>query len=98
MLDQATAMGYEICNSDDDMGQSMLEAKVWRKATLTEQLVGDVNIQRNKKTLKTAASITIATWLEEIHELRQRIQCGKTVSKVMGVKDPETLPEADEQF
>ena len=24
MLDQATAMGYELCNSDDDMGQSVL--------------------------------------------------------------------------
>ncbi len=23
-MDRATAMGYEICNSDDDMGQSML--------------------------------------------------------------------------
>ena len=47
----------------------LAEAKVWRTATLTERLVGDVNIRMKKKTLKTAASITIATWLDEIHEL-----------------------------
>ena len=71
---------------------------MWRKAAITEQLVGDVNIRMKKKTLKTAASITIATWLEEIHELRQRIQCGKTTSIAMGMTNPETLGEADEQF
>ncbi len=35
MLDRATAMGYEICNSDDDMGQSMLvqqeQSAIWRE-------------------------------------------------------------------
>ena len=35
MLDQATAMGYELCNSDDDMGQSMLvqqeQNAIWRE-------------------------------------------------------------------
>ena len=25
MLDRATAMGYEICNFDDDTGQSVLD-------------------------------------------------------------------------
>ena len=51
-----------------------------------------------KKTLKTAASITIATWLDEILALRRKIQCGKTASIVMGMTDAETLCEADEQF
>ncbi len=35
MLDRAIAMGYEICNSDDDMGQSMLvqqeQNAIWRE-------------------------------------------------------------------
>ena len=33
-----------------------------------ERLVGDTNIRMKKKTLKTAASIAIATWLDEIHK------------------------------
>ena len=75
-----------------------MEAKVWRKAALTERLVGDANIPMKKKTLKMAASITIATWLEEIHALQQRIQHGKTTSIVMDMTDTETLREADEQL
>ena len=71
---------------------------MWRKATLTERLVGDVNIQMKKKTLKTAVSITIATWLDEIHELRRRMQRGKTASLVMSMTAPETLRKADKQF
>ena len=71
---------------------------MWRKATLTEQLVGDANIRMKKKTLKTAASINIATWLDEIHELRRRMQCGKTVSLVMSMTNSETLREANKQF
>ena len=63
-----------------------------------ERLVGDTNIRMKKKTLKTAASITIATWLDEIHELRRRIKRGKTESIIMGMADPETLRKADEQF
>ena len=35
MLDRATAMGNEICNFDDDMGQSMLvqqeQKAIWRE-------------------------------------------------------------------
>ena len=35
MLDRATAMGYEICNFDDDMGQSVLvqqeQNAIWRE-------------------------------------------------------------------
>ena len=63
-----------------------------------ERLVGDANIRMKKKTLKTAASITIATWLDEIHELRRRIKRGKTENIIMIMADPETLREADEQF
>ena len=51
-----------------------------------------------KKTLKTAASITIATWLDELHGLRRNIKCGKTESIIMSCADPEDLHEADEQF
>ena len=35
MLDRAPAMGYEICNFDDDMGQSVLDQQeqntIWRE-------------------------------------------------------------------
>ena len=51
-----------------------------------------------KKTLKTAASITIATWLDEIDELQRRMQHGKTESIVMSMTNTETLREADKQF
>ena len=57
--------------------------------------IGDTNIRMKKKTLKTAASITIATWLDEIHELRRKI---KRESIVMICADPEKLREPDEQF
>ena len=73
-MDRTSAMGYEICDFDDDMGQSvktniyaiqlkrlLAEAKMWRKATIMERLVGDTNIRMKKKTLTTTASITIAT-------------------------------------
>ena len=63
-----------------------------------ERLVGDVNIRMNKKTLKTAALITIATWLDETNALRRRMQRGKTASTVMIMTDPETLCETDKQF
>ena len=71
---------------------------MWSKATLTERLVEDANIRMKKKTLKTASSITIATWLDEIHELQRRIKRGKTESIIMVMADTETLREADEQF
>ena len=76
----------------------LAEAKVWRKATITERLVGDTQVRLKRKTLKTAASITIAAWLDKIHELRRRIQCGKTESIVMSMTDSDTLREADEHF
>ena len=41
---------------------------------MVEQLVGDAHIRMKKKTLKTAASITIATWLDELHDLRRKIK------------------------
>ena len=63
-----------------------------------ERLVGDTHVRLKKKTLKMAASITIATWLDEIHELRRGIQRGKTESIIMGMVDPVTLREADKQF
>ena len=35
LLDRALAMGYEICNIDDDMGQSVLDQQeqhtIWRE-------------------------------------------------------------------
>ena len=63
-----------------------------------ERLVGDVNIRMKKKNLKTAASMTIATWLDEIYELRRRTQRGKTESIVVSMTNTETLREADKQF
>ena len=62
----------------------LAEAKVRRKATMMERLVGDAHIRMKKKTLKTAASITIATWLDELHGLRKKIKYGKTESIIMG--------------
>ena len=50
----------------------MVEAKMWQTATMMERLIGDAHIQMKKKTLKTAASITIATWLDEMQELSQK--------------------------
>ena len=44
----------------------MAEAKVWRNATNTERLVGDIAINMRSKTLKTAVSILIATWLTSL--------------------------------
>ena len=61
-----------------------------------ERLVGDVNIRMKKKTLKTAASITIATWLDEIHELQRKIKCGQTENIAMGMAYSQELREADE--
>ena len=55
---------------------------MWRKATLTERLVVDVNIRMKNKTLKMAASIAIVTWFDEIHALRWRMKRGKTESIV----------------
>ena len=71
---------------------------MWRQAPLTEQLVGDVNIRMKKKTLKIAASITIATWLDEIYELRRKMQRGKTESIAVSMTNLETLRKADKQF
>ena len=51
-----------------------------------------------KKTLKTAASITIATWLDELHDLRRKILCRKTTNIIMSSATPEKLQEAVVQF
>ena len=51
-----------------------------------------------KKTLKTASSITIATWLDEIHDLQRKIKSRKKESIIMSCTNPEDLREADEQF
>ena len=116
-------MGYEICDFDDDMGQSVLvqqeqhtiqrkneqlcnsaeetdgkSESVRRKATMMEQLVGDAHVRMRKKTLKTAASITIATWLDELHDLRQKIKHGQTESIIMGHANAEDLLKASVQF
>ncbi len=76
----------------------MVEAKVWRKATRNERLVGDVAIQMRSKTLKTAASILIATWLDELMAQRRSIQRGKKENIITNWTDPEELRDADERF
>ena len=63
-----------------------------------ERLVGDAHIRMKKKTLKTAASITIATWLDELHGLRRKIKCMKATSIILSRATPEELQEADGQF
>ena len=76
----------------------LAEAKVWRTATMREQLVGDAHIRMKKKTLKTAASITIATWLDELHDLWRKIKRRKTTSIIRNCATSEELREADVQF
>ena len=76
----------------------MAEAKVWRKSTRMERLVGDAHVRMRKKALETAASITIATWLDELHDLRQKIKHGQKESINMGYANPEDLRKADKQF
>ena len=65
---------------------------------MMERLVGDTNIRMKKKTMKTASSITIATWLDEIHDLRRNIKRGQKESIIMSCADPEKLRKAGEQF
>ena len=76
----------------------MAEATVWRTATRTERLVGEVEIKLRNKTLKTTASTLIATWLAELHDLRRRLQNRKQGSILMALTDPEVLREADTEF
>ena len=76
----------------------MAEATVWRTATRTERLVGDVEIKLRSKTLKTTASTLIATWLEELNDQRRRIQRRKQESLIVTFGDQETLREADNEF
>ena len=76
----------------------MAEATVWRTATRTDRLVGDVEIKLRSKTLKTTASTLIATWLDELHDQRQRIQRRKQESILMTFGDQEALREADKEF
>ena len=63
-----------------------------------EQLVGDAHIRMKKKTLKTASSIMIATWPDELHDLRRKIKRRKTTNIIWNCATPEELREADEQF
>ena len=51
-----------------------------------------------KKTLKTAVSITIATWLDELLELKRIIKRRKTTNIIMSSATPAELQEADLQF
>ena len=51
-----------------------------------------------KKTPKTASSIIIVTWLDELHEVRRKIRCRKTTSIIRNCATTEELREADEQF
>ena len=74
----------------------MAEAKVWRTATMMEQLIGDAHIRMKKKTLKAAASITIATWPDEMQELRRKIKHRRTTSIMRSCA--KELREADVRF
>ena len=65
---------------------------------MMERLIGDAHIRVKKKTLKTAASITIATWLDELHKLRRKIMRRKTTIIIMSRATSEELREADVQF
>ena len=76
----------------------MAEAQVWRNATSIERLVGNIAINMRRKTLKTAASILIATWLDELIPQRWRIQRGQQENIIMNWTDPEELCDADERF
>ena len=51
-----------------------------------------------RKTVKTAASIFIATWLDDLMEQQRRIQRRRTENILMHMMDPEELREADERF
>ena len=76
----------------------MAEAQVWRNATNTERLVGDIAINMRRKTLKTAASILIATWLDELMAQRRQIQRRQQENIIMNWADPEELRDAGERF
>ena len=76
--------------------QLMAEAQVWRNATNTERLVGDIAINMRRKTLKTAASILIATWLDELMAQRRQIQRRQQENIIMNWTNPEELHDADE--
>ena len=73
----------------------MAEAQVWRNATNTERLVGDIAINKRRKTLKTAASILIATWLDKLMAQRRQIQRRQQENIIMNWTDPEELRDAD---
>ena len=76
----------------------MAEVKVWRTATMLEPLIRNAHTRMEKKTLKTAASITIATWLDEMQDLRQKIKHRRTTNIIMSHATPEEHQEADVRF
>ena len=76
----------------------MAEAQVWRNATNIERRVGDIAINMRRKTLKTAASILIATWLDELMAQRRQIQRRQQENIIMNWTNPEELYDADERF
>ena len=56
LLDRASAMGYEICNFDDDMGQSVLvqqeQNAIWREeqqlfSTTEETVSGGESVEES---------------------------------------------------
>jgi len=62
MLDRATAMGYEICNSDDDMGQSLLvqqeQNAIWQEeqqlfSTMDETVSGGESVEESSNNRAT---------------------------------------------
>ena len=63
-----------------------------------ERLIGNAHIRMKKKTPKTAASITILTWLDELYDLEGKILRGKTTDILMSSATPEELREAGVQF
>ena len=50
-----------------------------------------------KKTLKTAPSIIITKWLDELHDLPRKRERRKSTSTIRNCATTEELREADEQ-
>ena len=71
-----------------------------RTVTPRERIVGDAHIRMKKKTLKTASSIIIATWLDKLHDLRRKIRCRKTTSIIWNcaTTESELMNNSNEKY
>ena len=76
----------------------LAKAKVWRKSPIYNRLVGDADIRMKRKTLKTAPSILIATWLDELHDQQRKIKKGQKANIIVRYTNSEDLREADDRF